>query len=112
MSGFQPLVIDSGLIRRVGNDRTETRFLNLGPGSALPIVGETIAITGSFHWTFSPVNVDLRTINGGQIGDLLVYIGDKVRVRTGGNILRNLNRFTNQGVAFILTPIGWMPLII
>ena len=110
MSGFQPLVIDQGLIRQVGGDRTEARFLNVGPGVPVNVVGGEITITQSFHYTDSPVNVDLFTINGGQEGDILFYAARRVRLRTGGNILKNLNRLNDEAVALILTPIGWAPL--
>lgn len=110
MSGFQPLVIDQGMIRRVGGDRSEVKFLNVGEGVAVPVVGQAITITQSFHFTDSPVNVDLRTINGGQEGDILFYAARRVRIRTGGNILKNLNRLNDEAVALILTPIGWAPL--
>lgn len=111
MSGFQPIVIDSGILRRVGADRTETKFLNVGPGSLVSVIGETITITQSFHYTVSPSMVNLRTILGGEEGDLLFYGARNVRLRTGGNILKNLNPLNDEAVALILTPIGWAPLV-
>ena len=110
MSGFQPLVYE-GMIRQVGGDRTETKFLNFGPITNTPVIAETLTITQTFVRSFAPNNVNLRTIIGGEIGDLLVLYGRRVRIRTGGNILKNVARLQRETVMLVLTPGGWSPMI-
>lgn len=50
-------------------------FINLGTGSEVTISGGAITVTESFHWVDTEANAaadDLDTINGGNVGDILV----------------------------------------
>jgi len=99
------------MIRRVGDDRTEVNFLNVGQHLNISVVAETITITQSFYRIFEANNTDIRNIVGGDTGDILIVYGNKVRFRTGGNILKNTARLNQESLMLVKTVPGWSPFI-
>jgi hypothetical protein len=85
MAGLQALSVVDGQIEAAGDRRIEAKFVNFGP--ILPILAQdTITITQTLHFIVKNGNTDVRTILGGEEGDLLVLLGDGTKFKKGGNV--------------------------
>lgn len=85
MAGFSPLTVVGGQLEAIGIRRNESKFVNFGP--IVPILAaDTITITQTLHFIVKVGNTDVRTILGGQEGDLLIILGAGTKFKKGGNV--------------------------
>ena len=82
-----PLIVKRGQMEILTDaDKLRVPRLNLGPSEPL-IAGDTITVFANIHHLISVSGItQVRTILGGDEGDILVLTGERVRLRRGGNI--------------------------
>lgn len=99
----KPLVLGANIIEQLQpEDRLDLGRLNIGPPVQLNLISNSITVTGSFHSVYvnAPSSNDrqLRTINGGETGDILVLIGtddgDDISLRDNLGNLRIAGNWT------------------
>lgn len=102
----KPLVLGANIIEQLqAADRLDLGRLNIGPPVQLPLILNSIAVTGSFHSVYTvetgtgaAVRRQLHNILGGQVGDILILtgtdIGDDISVRDDDGNLRLAGDFT------------------
>lgn len=104
MSGFQPLIIDQGLIQAVGDKRVEIKRLNFGPLTTINVTTDTIIAQQTLHFLNATgvftINVDF--ILDGEESDLLILGGNNIRLRSVGNLSLSSNLLLQPGRSIVL----------
>lgn len=77
------------LVLRADGELEQGKILRLKVGPNLAVVAETITVTHSYHRISSPGS-DLATVNGGQVGQVIVLqtlsTTAAFKIKPGGNL--------------------------
>lgn len=107
-----PLVLIGGQIQQaVADDVVNPQRFALSPPSLIAVTGD-FTMTASVHEAVATSNTNVKNIYGANAGELLLLIGDKVKLRkSGGNLAGMANNFTlkpKRSILLYFTGTLWM----
>jgi hypothetical protein len=102
------LIVVKGLIKGAEDETVQIKSLNLGPATPILVTTQTISISSTFHHLIRAGSLFVRTINGGEEGDILILTGD-VFLRRGGNISKQLRILEDEATLLVFTNGLWVP---
>ena len=106
----QPLIIINGLIQSAENEKVQILRLNIGPSEPVLVTSTTVNINRSLSHLIPSGSNKVKTILGGEEGDVLVLTGDNVRLRKGGNIAQRNLLVANKALVLIFVAGVWIEL--
>jgi hypothetical protein len=98
-----------GLMQSSDVERVNIPRLNLGPIQTIVVESQTITVTSTIvNLIPTGLFTTVRTILGGEEGDVLVLTGDRIRLRRGGNIASTVNLSDDEVTLLVLINGLWL----
>jgi len=106
----QPLIIKNGLIQSAEDEKVQILRLNIGLSEPVHVTSTTVNINRTLSHLIPSGSNKVKTILGGEEGDVLVFTGDNVRLRKGGSIAQRNLLVSNKAIELIFVTEIWIKL--
>jgi hypothetical protein len=106
----QPIIMRRGLFQAAGEKPLQILSLNFGAAEPIVVDSQTVVRSRTRHLLVRGASRRVRTIQGGEDGDLLLLQGN-VRLIEGGNIATDVNLRPERVSSFLFTGGFWIPFL-
>jgi len=98
-----------GLFQSAEEEKVQILRLNIGPSEPVSVTSDTITVTRTLTHLIPDGNRRVRTILGGEEGDIIALTGEgNIRLRQGGNIAEGQRLTTSRVVMLIYVDGEWL----
>jgi hypothetical protein len=106
----QPLIMRRGLFQAAEEEPVQILSLNFGDAEPIVVNSQTIVKSRTRHTLVRGTSRRVRTIQGGEEGDLLLLQGNVILV-SGGNIATRIVLRTDRVTQLLFTGGFWTPFL-